>query len=56
MKRVQGIQGFTLIEMIVAMVITGIIAAMISVFMVAPIKGYQDTVRRAGLLMRLTRP
>jgi len=46
MKRVHG---FTLIEMIVAMVITGIIAAMVSVFMVAPIKGYQDTVRRAGL-------
>ena len=41
--------GFTLIEAIVAMVITGIIAGIVSVFMVQPIQGYLDTARRAGM-------
>ena len=42
-------RGFTLIEMIMAMVITGIIAGMVATFMVKPVQGYFDTVRRAEL-------
>lgn len=43
------IRGFTLIEMIIAIVITGIIAGMVAVFIVKPVQGYLDTVRRAEL-------
>lgn len=42
-------RGFTLVEAIIAMVITGIVAAMIAVFIAAPVQGYIDTLRRAGL-------
>lgn len=41
--------GFTLIEMIVVMVITGILAGMASVFIVGPVESYLDTVRRNTL-------
>lgn len=41
--------GFTLIEMIMVIVITGIIAGMIAVFIRAPVEGYVDSVRRAEL-------
>jgi MSHA biogenesis protein MshO len=41
--------GFTLIEMIIAIMLTGIIAGMVSVFMVRPIQGYLDTAQRAEL-------
>lgn len=41
--------GFTLIEMIVVMVITGIIAAVVAVFIQSPVKGYFSSVRRAVL-------
>lgn len=41
--------GFTLIEMIVVIVITGIIAGMVAVFLKAPIDSYFDSVRRAAL-------
>jgi MSHA biogenesis protein MshO len=41
--------GFTLIEMIIAMTITGILAGIISVFIAKPMQGYVDTVRRATL-------
>jgi MSHA biogenesis protein MshO len=41
--------GFTLFEAIIAMVITGIIASMVAVFIARPIEGYIDSVRRAGL-------
>jgi MSHA biogenesis protein MshO len=41
--------GFTLIEMIMAITITGIVAAMVAVFIKAPIDSYFDSVRRAAL-------
>jgi MSHA biogenesis protein MshO len=41
--------GFTLIEMIVVIVITGIIAAAVAVFIRYPVEGYADAVRRAEL-------
>ena len=42
-------QGFTLVEVIVVIVITGIIAGMVAVFIRAPVEGYVDAERRAGL-------
>ncbi len=54
--------GFTLIEAIVAITITGILAGIVTVFISRPIQGYLDSVRRAELtdqadlaLRRLTR-
>ena len=41
--------GFTLIEMIVVIVLTGIIAGMVAVFIRSPIDAYVDTARRARL-------
>lgn len=41
--------GFTLVEAIIAIVITGIIGAMVAVFIARPIQGYFDSVRRAAL-------
>ncbi len=41
--------GFTLIEMIVVMVITGIVGGMVAVFMRHPIRNYADSVGRAEL-------
>lgn len=41
--------GFTLIEMIMVIVITGILAGMVAVFIRAPVEGYVDAVRRAEL-------
>lgn len=42
-------QGFTLIEMIMVIVITGIIGGMVAVFLKAPIQQYMDVSRRAEL-------
>lgn len=42
-------RGFSLIEMIMVIVITGIIARAISVFMAGPVSGYLDTARRGDL-------
>ena len=42
-------RGFTLVEAIVTIVLTGILAGTVAVFVVAPIKAYQDVVRRAEL-------
>ncbi|MDP1527276.1 MAG: prepilin-type N-terminal cleavage/methylation domain-containing protein [Rhodocyclaceae bacterium] len=41
--------GFTLIEMIIAMVVTSIVGSMVAVFIARPVQGYMDSVRRAGL-------
>lgn len=41
--------GFTLVEMIMVIVITGIIGGMVAVFIKAPVEGYFSTVRRAEL-------
>lgn len=41
--------GFTLIEMIMVIMITGIVAAAVAVFIRAPVEGYADAVRRAEL-------
>jgi MSHA biogenesis protein MshO len=42
-------RGFTLIELIMVMIITGIIAAAVAVFMQKPIEGYFESARRAAL-------
>lgn len=42
-------RGFTLIELITAMVLTGILAAAAAVFLRVPIAGYYDVARRAAL-------
>jgi MSHA biogenesis protein MshO len=54
--------GFTLVEAIIAIVITGILAGIVTVFISKPIQGYLDSVRRAELtdqadlaLRRITR-
>lgn len=41
--------GFTLIEMVMVIIIMGVIGAMVSVFMRAPITAYFDSARRAAL-------
>ena len=41
--------GFTLVEMIMVITITGIIAGMVAVFIRAPVEGYVDAVRRAEM-------
>jgi MSHA biogenesis protein MshO len=48
-RRVRPAAGFTLIEMIMAITITGIVAGMVAVFIRAPVEGYVDSVRRAEL-------
>ncbi len=54
--------GFTLVESVMVIVITGILAAVVAIFIRAPVQGYFDTVRRAELtdhadlaLRRITR-
>ncbi|GAB4295287.1 MAG: hypothetical protein Kow0096_12000 [Thiohalomonadaceae bacterium] len=44
------IRGFTLIELIMVIVITGIIAAVVGVFIRQPMEGYVDLSRRAELV------
>lgn len=41
--------GFTLVEMIVVLVITGIIGGIVAVFIRMPVQGYTDTARRAEM-------
>lgn len=41
--------GFTLVEMIIVIVITGIIAGIVAMFIKAPVQGYVDSARRAEL-------
>jgi len=42
-------RGFTLIEMVMVIVIMGVIAGMVAVFIRSPVQGYVDSVRRAEL-------
>jgi MSHA biogenesis protein MshO len=42
-------RGFTLIEMIIVITITGIIAAVVATFIRAPVQGYLDSANRAAL-------
>lgn len=42
-------RGFTLVEMIMVIVITGIIGGMVAVFLNAPIRQYMDVARRAEM-------
>src|ERR1039457_5271215 len=42
-------EGFTLVEMIMVIVITGIIGGMVAVFLKAPIQQYMDVARRADM-------
>ncbi|MFA6442608.1 MAG: prepilin-type N-terminal cleavage/methylation domain-containing protein [Sterolibacterium sp.] len=42
-------KGFTLVEAVMVIVITGIIAGVVAVFITNPVKGYVDSVRRAEL-------
>jgi len=42
-------RGFTLVEMIIVIVITGIIAGMVAMFIRAPVQGYVDSARRAEM-------
>jgi MSHA biogenesis protein MshO len=41
--------GFTLVEMIIVIVITGIIGGIVAIFLKAPVQGYVDSARRAEL-------
>lgn len=50
MKRTpRHVQGFTLVEAIMVIVITGIISAMVAVFIKTPVDAYFDSARRAAL-------
>ncbi|SDA74284.1 MULTISPECIES: prepilin-type N-terminal cleavage/methylation domain-containing protein [unclassified Janthinobacterium] len=42
-------RGFTLVEMVIVIVITGIIGAMVAVFIRVPVQGYVDVAARAAL-------
>lgn len=42
-------RGFTLVEMVMAIVLIGIVGGMVAVFMRAPIEGYFDTARRTDM-------
>jgi len=55
-------RGFTLVEMIMVIVITGIIGGMVAIFIKVPVQGYMDSARRAEMtdiadtaLRRITR-
>jgi MSHA biogenesis protein MshO len=41
--------GFSLVEMIIVIVLAGIVGGMVAVFIVRPVEGYRDLVRRAAL-------
>lgn len=48
-RRPASVAGFTLIEAVIAIVITGVLAGMVAVFITKPVEGYVDAVRRAEL-------
>lgn len=47
--RLSRAAGFTLVEVIIVIVITGVIAAVVAIFIPKPVQGYFDSVRRAQL-------
>lgn len=49
MKPLRMQRGFTLVEMIMVIVITGIIGGIVAVFLKAPIQQYMDVARRADI-------
>jgi MSHA biogenesis protein MshO len=49
MRAARAQRGFTLAEAVIVIAITGVIAAVVAVFIRKPIEGYFDSVRRAGL-------
>lgn len=49
MRNINRQSGFTLVEMIIVIVITGIIASIVAIFIKAPVQGYVDSARRAEL-------
>ena len=46
----RALQGFTLVEAVMVIAITGVLAAVMSQFIVRPVQGYLGTVARAGLM------
>ena len=42
-------RGFTMVEMIIAITLIGVLSSMVAVFVARPIQGYLDTARRAEL-------
>ena len=43
-------RGFSLVELVVVIVITGVIASVVGLFITGPIQGFLDQARRAGLV------
>src|SRR6478735_4714089 len=46
----RSMRGFTLTEAIMVIVITGILASMVAMFIRKPVQGFFDTARRAALV------
>jgi len=44
------LMGFTLVEAVIAILLLGILAGIVTVFLVRPIEGYRDLARRAALV------
>lgn len=49
-ERLNGVSGFTLVELIVVIAISGVLAGMIGMFILRPVQGYDAQVRRAELV------
>jgi MSHA biogenesis protein MshO len=47
--RMRGQSGFTLVEAVVVILISGIVFAVVAIFIQRPVEGYFDTTRRAAL-------